>query len=137
MAADSVRRLHNEMKKLQKEHDRLRIAGARHSDLQETCLDERTFQLTDSIWLRRNKEEKVDCWTALIIGPEDTPYQRGFYIFSVEVDLAFYPHRPPKVKMLSQTSDGRTRMNPNLYTNGKVRAPSFSCPALPSSPRVF
>ena len=54
---------------------------------------------------------------ALIIGPPDTPYTHGFYLF----DFTFpsdYPHRPPEVKFC--TNDGVTRMNPNLYKNGKV-----------------
>jgi len=54
---------------------------------------------------------------ALIIGPEDTPYQYGYYLF----DFYFppdYPHTPPRVKYL--TNDGNTRFNPNLYKCGKV-----------------
>ena len=54
---------------------------------------------------------------ALIIGPQDTPYQYGYYLF----DFIFptnYPHSPPNVKYL--TNDGNTRFNPNLYKNGKV-----------------
>ena len=54
---------------------------------------------------------------ALIIGPPDTPYQFGFYLF----DFYFpkdYPHSPPVLKYL--TNDGITRFNPNLYINGKV-----------------
>jgi len=52
------------------------------------------------------------------VGPEDTPYAHGMYLFEVRVDLSKYPHVPPKVKML--TTDGKTRINPNLYANGKV-----------------
>ena len=54
---------------------------------------------------------------ALIIGPKDTPYANGFYLF----ELTFpsdYPHRPPVVKFC--TNDGSTRMHPNLYKCGKV-----------------
>ena len=54
---------------------------------------------------------------ALIIGPKDTPYANGFYLF----ELTFpsdYPHSPPTVKFC--TNDGITRMNPNLYKCGKV-----------------
>ena len=54
---------------------------------------------------------------ALIIGPSNTPYEHGFYLF----DFTFptnYPHSPPKVDYY--TNDGFIRFNPNLYTNGKV-----------------
>jgi len=54
---------------------------------------------------------------ALIIGPPDSPYEGGYYFFK----FAFpenYPHSPPK--MTYCTNDGKTRMHPNLYKNGKV-----------------
>ena len=53
----------------------------------------------------------------LITGPEDTPYENGFYLF----DFTFtdqYPHKPPKCLYL--TTQGNSRMNPNLYSNGYV-----------------
>ena len=54
---------------------------------------------------------------ALIIGPADTPYADGFYLFTFQFP-ANYPHAPPKVEFC--TSDGYTRFNPNLYRTGKV-----------------
>jgi ubiquitin-conjugating enzyme E2 Z len=54
---------------------------------------------------------------ALIIGPADTPYADGFYLFTFQFP-ANYPHAPPKVEFC--TSDGVTRFNPNLYRTGKV-----------------
>ena len=54
---------------------------------------------------------------ALIIGPADTPYADGFYLFKFQFP-ANYPHAPPKVEFC--TSDGQTRFNPNLYRAGKV-----------------
>ena len=54
---------------------------------------------------------------ALIIGPADTPYEDGFYLFKFQFP-ANYPHSPPKVEFC--TSDGYTRFNPNLYRSGKV-----------------
>jgi ubiquitin-conjugating enzyme E2 Z len=53
---------------------------------------------------------------ALIIGPDDTPYQFGFYHFRIEYPTN-YPHAPPKVIFL--TNQDRIRFNPNLYRNGK------------------
>lgn len=54
---------------------------------------------------------------ACIVGPQNTPYAGGYYLF----DFIFphdYPHTPPKV--IYYTNDGLTRFNPNLYKNGKV-----------------
>jgi len=54
---------------------------------------------------------------ALIIGPKDTPYAYGYYLFEFKFPTN-YPHSPPSVKFY--TGDGMTRLNPNLYKNGKV-----------------
>jgi ubiquitin-protein ligase len=54
---------------------------------------------------------------ALIIGPKNTPYEGGYYLFKFNFPHN-YPHEPPVVEYL--TNDGETRFNPNLYKNGKV-----------------
>jgi len=54
---------------------------------------------------------------AMIIGPKNTPYEGGFYLFEFNFPTN-YPHSPPKVKFC--TGDGKTRFNPNLYKTGKV-----------------
>ncbi len=54
---------------------------------------------------------------ALVIGPEDTPYFGGYYLFEFDYPTN-YPFAPPKVEYC--TNDGITRFNPNLYKNGKV-----------------
>ena len=54
---------------------------------------------------------------ALIIGPDDTPYARGFYLFHIRFPEN-YPFQSPKVKFM--TGDGKTRFHPNLYRKGKV-----------------
>lgn len=54
---------------------------------------------------------------ALIVGPEGTPYENGFYFFDIQLPDT-YPMTPPLVQF--RTSDGRVRFNPNLYTEGKV-----------------
>lgn len=62
-------------------------------------------------------EEDLHKIKALIIGPEDTPYQFGNYLFDITFP-AEYPHKPPTVKY--QTRYGNIRFNPNLYCCGKV-----------------
>ena len=54
---------------------------------------------------------------ALIIGPKNTPYNYGYYLFSIDYP-SDYPYQPPKFTY--STNDGRTRFHPNLYVNGKV-----------------
>ena len=54
---------------------------------------------------------------AVVIGGEGTPYEDGCYEFEFTFPVN-YPHEPPTVKFV--TGDGRTRLNPNLYRNGKV-----------------
>lgn len=53
---------------------------------------------------------------AVIIGPEDTVYEHGMYIFDI-IYPRTYPHEPPKFKF--RTTLG-VRMHPNFYVNGKV-----------------
>ena len=54
---------------------------------------------------------------ALIIGPEETPYANGFYLFELHYP-AEYPYLPPKVVYC--TNSNGIRFNPNLYASGKV-----------------
>lgn len=53
----------------------------------------------------------------MMIGPEDSPYENGFYFFEFTFPND-YPFNPPNVKY--ETRDGNIRFNPNLYTCGKV-----------------
>tara|TARA_B100000902_G_C27307425_1_gene916332 strand:- start:583 stop:1320 length:738 start_codon:yes stop_codon:yes gene_type:complete len=64
-----------------------------------------------------HSEEDILCGQALIIGPPDTPYKNGYYLFKFKFPQD-YPHRPPDVTYC--TNDGLTRFNPNLYKCGKV-----------------
>jgi len=65
------------------------------------------------------KHDEVDMLKgyAMIVGPIETPYFGGFYLFEFNFPTD-YPHSPPILTYL--TNDGQTRFNPNLYTNGKV-----------------
>jgi len=53
----------------------------------------------------------------MIIGPKDTPYEHGCYIFDLNIQDK-YPFYPPKVEFLS--TNGKIRFHPFLYENGKV-----------------
>ena len=54
---------------------------------------------------------------AMIVGPSETPYEYGYYLFEFKYPPT-YPFEPPTV--LTCTQDGKTRFNPNLYVSGKV-----------------
>lgn len=68
----------------------------------------------------------------LIIGPDKTPYEGGFYFFKINFPTDF-PYKYPEVKFL--TTAKNIRFNPNLYENGKVclsilgtwSGPEWSC----------
>lgn len=62
-------------------------------------------------------ENNIKNAKALIIGPSDTPYNKGSYMFDINFPEQ-YPLEPPKVKFISYTH--KIRFNPNLYTGGKV-----------------
>ncbi len=73
--------------------------------------------LTDNNIYYSHSETDLFKGYALIIGPEDTPYQDGFYFFEFTFTTD-YPFSPPIVTY--HTNDGITRFHPNLYRNGKV-----------------
>lgn len=52
----------------------------------------------------------------MIVGPENTPYEDGLFLFDMQLPED-YPNSPPKVHYHSYCSD---RLNPNLYEDGKV-----------------
>jgi ubiquitin-protein ligase len=53
----------------------------------------------------------------LIIGPENTPYENGFYFFNINIP-ATYPFSPPKITFLNKIDN--IRFHPNLYVEGYV-----------------
>ncbi|CBF79663.1 ubiquitin-conjugating enzyme E2 [Aspergillus nidulans FGSC A4] len=55
---------------------------------------------------------------AVILGPPETPYQFGFFEFSIKFGKD-YPARAPSVRALT-TNSGVCRFSPNLYAGGKV-----------------
>ena len=72
-------------------------------------------------------ETNINYVYALLYGPENTPYEKGFYFFRFEYP-ANYPMEPPIAKYYTQgylrNSTTNTlfsvRFNPNLYVCGKV-----------------
>ena len=58
---------------------------------------------------------------AMIIGPDDTIYANGFYLFTIKIPDN-YPTYPPIFTVMNQFKQPYIRFNPNLYTNegGKV-----------------
>lgn len=65
----------------------------------------------------KHSEDDILSGQALIIGPRDTPYTYGNYLFTFKFPPD-YPIKPPSVTY--HTNDGITRFNPNLYRSGKV-----------------
>jgi ubiquitin-conjugating enzyme E2 Z len=65
----------------------------------------------------KHDENNMLCGYALIMGPENTLYNYGNYLFKFEFPKD-YPYLPPKLSYL--TNNGYTRFHPNLYISGKV-----------------
>lgn len=55
---------------------------------------------------------------SIIIGPENTPYEGGFFYFYILFPNN-YPFSPPDITLMT-TAQNTVRFNPNLYENGKV-----------------
>jgi ubiquitin-conjugating enzyme E2 Z len=72
--------------------------------------------ISDGIYYNHHEIDMLTGY-AMILGPSDTPYFGGYYLFKFEFPTD-YPYSPPK--LVYQTNDGYTRFNPNLYINGKV-----------------
>lgn len=65
----------------------------------------------------KHSDEDIMKGYALMIGPDDSLYEGGYYFFKFEYPIN-YPHSPPFVTFL--TNDGKWRVHPNYYTRGKV-----------------
>ncbi|OAY54900.1 probable ubiquitin-conjugating enzyme E2 26 isoform X3 [Manihot esculenta] len=70
--------------------------------------------LPDTIYVRVY-ESRMDLLRAVIIGAEGTPYHDGLFFFDV-----FFPSSYPSVPPLVYYHSGGLRLNPNLYSCGKV-----------------
>ena len=82
--------------------------------------------ISDISELASDYDEKIHIWydetditkvKALIIGAENTPYEDGYFYFSINIPNT-YPFNHPTVDF--ETINGDIRFNPNLYETGKV-----------------
>nr|AIE96972.1 ubiquitin-conjugating enzyme E2 Z-like (UBE2Z) [uncultured marine group II/III euryarchaeote AD1000_88_G11] len=73
--------------------------------------------LTDQGIYYIHDEDNILHGKALVIGPSDTLYSGGFFLFEFNFPYD-YPYSPPKV--LFKTAGDNIRFHPNLYRNGKV-----------------
>mmetsp|Transcript_47887 Transcript_47887/g.40513 ORF Transcript_47887/g.40513 Transcript_47887/m.40513 type:complete len:448 (-) Transcript_47887:269-1612(-) len=72
----------------------------------------------DGIWSRPVSEDDLLKWESLAIGPALSPYAFGFFTFRMQFPED-YPSSAPHIVFLT-TNGGKTRFNPNLYSDGKV-----------------
>ena len=90
-------------------------------------LEKSTSVLEDSGIYFHYDDSDINVIYAMLVGPSDTPYQKGFYFFKFTYPPS-YPMQPPLAQYCTQgalkhsTSNAffYVRFNPNLYTCGKV-----------------
>ena len=82
-------------------------------------MDIRKNPLTDQGIHYTHDDENMMKGYAMIVGPTDTPYAHGYFLFNITFPTD-YPSSPPQVKFMTKDPNARTRFNPNLYANGKV-----------------
>jgi len=66
----------------------------------------------------RGSDENMTAYQFVIAGPRDTPYDNGLFLYHMKLP-ADYPTNPPSIT-IGTTGQGRFRINPNLYSDGKV-----------------
>ena len=85
-------------------------------DIEQIRNDSRTLDI-ENIHFHFNNDDKITTtYYQLLIGPDDTPYQGGFYIFKAMYPDN-YPFKPMTMKSITQ-GEG-IRKHPNLYVCGK------------------
>ena len=58
-------------------------------------------------------DDNLDNWNAIIIGPDDSPWEGGIFNLSIQIPQE-YPHVAPKIKFLNKM------FHPNIYKNGCI-----------------
>ena len=84
-------------------------------DIKDVITNNKDFKSSGIYY--KHDENNLLIGYALIIGPENTIYENGYYFFSFNFPTD-YPFSPPKLTFF--TKENSIRFNPNLYTNGKV-----------------
>jgi len=72
-----------------------------------------------NIYAHVDDPETLKGLKVLLIGPENSPYHGGFFLFSITIPDR-YPFVPPIVNFLTPSRFPRCRIHPNLYADGKV-----------------
>ena len=72
----------------------------------------------DNIWIL-SYEEDINKFMAMILGPKDTLYESGIFLFDITLPND-YPFQPPKFTFISPKYSKIGRIHPNLYEEGKV-----------------
>ena len=93
------------------------VTAAAQKRLLKDVKDILKHPLTDHGIYYIHDEQNIMKGYACIMGPGDTIYKHGAYLFTFDFP-AEYPFKPPLLKYM--TNDGKTRFHPNLYRNGKV-----------------
>lgn len=71
----------------------------------------------EQIYFKFNTDGNIDTnYHQMFVGPSDTPYSGGFYIFKAQFP-DIYPFQPMKMESLTQGDE--VRKHPNLYRCGK------------------
>jgi ubiquitin-conjugating enzyme E2 A len=72
-----------------------------------------SLTLQDGVTATPLNESNLFEWQAIIIGPDDTPYEGGIY--ELELSIPYnYPVKPPKVRFKTEI------FHPNIYKNGNI-----------------
>ncbi|KAI5181574.1 ubiquitin-conjugating enzyme E2 A [Nematocida sp. AWRm80] len=66
----------------------------------------------DNIYASPSKEDIMD-WHAIMIGPEDTPFEDGVFELKIKFPNT-YPLHPPEVSFITKI------FHPNVYENGEL-----------------
>jgi ubiquitin-conjugating enzyme E2 Z len=91
-------------------HDILKISSAENKKISES------EHIYFKFYNDNNNTKFNTVYYQLIIGPENTPYEGGFYFFKAQFPDQ-YPFFPMKMKTLTQGAN--VRKHPNLYKCGK------------------
>lgn len=87
-------------------------------DINNINNDSESLANQDGIYFNFNASESTldTKYQMMIVGPKDTPYVGGFYMFDAQFPDQ-YPYYPMTMK--TRTQGGNIRKHPNLYVNGK------------------